>query len=126
MIYGIGVDMVKIERIEDGIVRFGDRLARKILNETEYSHYDAQSRPARFLAKRFAAKEAVVKALGTGFIRNISPREISIINDDLGKPNLFHSDKTRALFERNKITSCHISITDEEDYALAYVLLESS
>ena len=125
MIHGIGVDMVEIRRIEEGIARFGARLARRILTDAELQIYDHNARPALFLAKRFAAKEATVKALGTGFRENVSMREIGVDNDHLGKPVLRYSSSLLQQLQQCGVVRSHISITDEGDYALAYVLLEA-
>ena len=125
MIHGIGVDMVEIRRIEEGIARFGPRLARRILTDAELQIYAHNARQARFLAKRFAAKEATVKALGTGFRENVSMREIGVDNDHLGKPVLRYSSSLLQQLQQCGVVRSHISITDEVDYALAYVLLEA-
>lgn len=126
MIHGIGVDMVEIRRIEDGIARFGERLARRILTDAELAVYQASSRPAIYLAKRFAAKEALVKALGTGFREEVALREIGIDNDELGKPHLRYSNVLQQRLQQHGISRSHLSITDEGGFALAYVLLESN
>ena len=126
MIYGIGVDMVEVKRIEDGIERFGSRLAKKILTEKELQYYDHNIKPVKYLAKRFAAKEALVKALGTGFRGQISLRDICVTNDDLGKPELEYSESLQQKLKEYDIIRTHLSITDENEYALAYVILESA
>ncbi|MEJ2762021.1 MAG: holo-ACP synthase [Gammaproteobacteria bacterium] len=125
MIHGIGVDMVEIRRIEEGIARHGARFAGRILNEAELLLYHGTSMPARYLAKRFAAKEAMVKALGTGFRGIAHLREIGVDNDDMGKPILRYSPSLQQRLQEYGISRSHISITDEGGYALAYVLLEA-
>ena len=124
MIFGIGVDMVEVQRIEDGLTRFGARFAQRILSDSEYAEYDRHPRPAQFLARRFAAKEALVKAAGTGFRHGLLLREISIQHDALGKPELRLSARARGLLDRMGVSISHLSISDERHYALACVLLE--
>jgi holo-[acyl-carrier protein] synthase len=125
VIHGIGVDMVDIRRVARGLERYGPRFARRILSESEYRLYHGNPRQASFLAKRFAAKEALVKALGTGFRDGVSLRNITVENDDLGKPLLLYSEPLQAEFHRHGITHSHLSLADEQDYALAYVVLEA-
>ena len=86
MILGIGTDIVEVERITHAIKRHGARFAQRILTDTEYAIFVTHHRPSHFLAKRFAAKEAIVKALGTGFLRGINWRTIEVKNTEFGKP----------------------------------------
>ena len=123
MIYGVGVDMVKVSRIRAGLERFGDRYARRILSVSEFGEFQRAGKRDSFVAKRFAAKEAVVKALGTGFRHGLALRQISVVHDALGKPELQCSGRASELFEANGIGDSHVSITDEDDYALAFVTL---
>lgn len=126
MIHGIGVDLVEIHRISESMERFGSRFAKRILNDNEYHLYDMEPRRASFLAKRFAAKEAMVKALGTGFRQEVSFKSISIENNELGRPFFRYSASMQSVLQRHGITRSHLSIADERDYALAYVVLETS
>ena len=123
MIFGVGVDMVKVSRIRAGLERFGDRFARRILSDSEFHEFQHSGRPAAFLAKRFAAKEAAAKALGTGFRNGLTLRQISVVHDPLGKPELRYTGRASALLQTHEIGESHLSITDEEDYALAFVAL---
>jgi holo-[acyl-carrier protein] synthase len=124
VIYGVGIDMVEIARIEAGLVRFGRRFAERILSSSEFREYERAPRPAEFLARRFAAKEALVKAAGTGFRDGLFLREISVSHDALGKPSLEFSEQASRTLERLGVGRTHLSISDEREYALAYVLLE--
>ncbi|OGT81802.1 MAG: holo-ACP synthase [Gammaproteobacteria bacterium RIFCSPLOWO2_02_FULL_61_13] len=126
MIYGVGIDVVEVRRIEDSMARFGRRLAEKILSAEECLEYDQSPRKARFLARRFAAKEALVKALGTGFRAGLFPGAISVTHDALGKPDFRLTTPISSALEQRGICKSHLSITDEREYALAYVLLESN
>lgn len=124
MIHGLGVDLVEIRRIESGLARFGRRFAERILSPAEVREYDASPRPVEFVARRFAAKEALVKAAGTGFRNGLFPREISVAHDAFGRPALQFSAQAQAVLERLGIGGSHLSISDEREYALACVLLE--
>lgn len=124
MIFGIGVDMVRIERMREGLARFGNRLPRRILSETEYSRFVTVRRQAAFLAQRFAAKEATAKALGTGFTAGVYPRDILVSSDKRGKPNIQFAGRTKSLADRLGIDRGCVSLSDEGDYAIAFVTLE--
>ena len=123
MIFGIGTDIVRIKRIQQSIDKFGDKFADRILSEQELVEYNAYSEPARLLAKRFAAKEATSKALGTGFRDGLSLKHIFITHDDLGKPILNFTGVAEEFLKTNGILESHVSLSDEEEYAVAYVLL---
>ena len=123
MIYGVGVDMVKVSRVRASLERFGDRFARRILSGAEFEEFQRAGRQAAFLAKRFAAKEAVAKALGTGFRQGMTLTQISVVHDSLGKPGLRCTGRASALMEAKGIQESHLSITDDDDYALAFVAL---
>ncbi len=123
MIYGIGTDIVSIKRITDSI-NLNDKFVTKILGINELIEYEQIKNKAKFLAKRFAAKEAFAKACGTGIRAPILLKNIEIINDTLGKPKFNLSINIIDWLEQQKITKHHLSITDEIDYAVAFVVLE--
>ena len=122
-IFGIGTDIVSIGRIEKNLNKYGDRFAAKILQEAELKEFMQKKYQAVFLAKRFAAKEAVVKAMGTGFRDGLVLRNIAVGHDDLGKPILEYSGCAKAFIENNAITNSYISLSDEKENALAFVTL---
>ena len=124
MIYGIGTDIVRIARMADNLERYGKRFAERILCDAEMAIYSEAAQKAQFLAKRFAAKEATAKALGTGFRDGLSLRDISVSNDALGKPVLTFSQRTQQSLAEQGIGSTHLSLSDERDYAIAYVVIE--
>lgn len=124
MIFGIGTDIVEIARIEASIKQFGDDFAKRILAESELENYEKSTIKPRFLAKRFAAKEAFSKALGTGLRAPATFQNIAIGHDDLGKPILILAADLQALLQTNTITQTHISISDEKNLAAAFVVLE--
>ena len=125
MIYGIGTDVVEVARIEASIAQFGDTFAKRILAESELASYlESQIKP-RFLAKRFAAKEAFAKALGTGLRAPATFQNIAVSHDALGKPILILSHELQGLLQSKSITQTHISISDERNLATAFVVLET-
>jgi holo-[acyl-carrier protein] synthase len=125
MIFGIGTDIVRVERMEKNIRRFGERFARRILSDEEYQDFQKAGQPAHFLAKRFAAKEATVKAMGTGFANGITLKQISVDHNAAGKPELVMSGDAGEFLKSNGITHLHISIADEQDHAVAFVTLST-
>ena len=125
MIYGIGTDIVSIKRIEDALFRFGDRFLHRILNETEVAEYAQSAQPARFLAKRFAAKEAFSKAFGTGIGGEIAWHDVAVGHDQRGKPIINSSAPLLARLAKSDIKNSHISISDESEHAIAFVILET-
>jgi holo-[acyl-carrier protein] synthase len=125
MIFGIGTDIVEVTRIEDSLARFGNAFAERILNEAEWQSYVQSNTPARFLAKRFAAKEAFAKALGTGLRDPATFQNIGVTHDDLGKPVLDIAPELQTLLDEKGVRSMHLSISDEKNLAAAFVVLES-
>jgi len=123
MIFGIGTDIVRVVRFERSLARYGERFARRILTDAEYADFREIARPAHFLAKRFAAKEATAKAMGTGFRNGLSLKHIGVGHDDNGKPQLQFSGVAADFLDHNSINSTHISLSDEEDHAVAFVTL---
>jgi len=123
MIFGIGTDIVQIKRMQNNIDKFGDKFAERILSKEELQEYHEYKEPSRLLAKRFAAKEAASKAMGTGFRDGITLQQIFITHDNLGKPILNFIQDAQAFLNNNGIKEIHVSISDEQDYAIAYVVL---
>lgn len=124
MIFGIGTDIVRIQRMADNLDRYGERFAARILTAAELAVFQDSAQQAQFLAKRFAAKEAAVKALGTGFRGGLSLRDIGVSNDGLGKPLLAFSERAQQALKNQGVGSAHLSLSDESEYAIAYVVLE--
>ena len=125
MIFGIGTDIVEVSRIEASIAQFGDDFAKRILAESEFASYQQSHIKPRFLAKRFAAKEAFSKALGTGLRAPATFQNIAIAHDDLGKPILVLAKDLQAFLVTKNIMQMHISISDEKNLAAAFVVLET-
>lgn len=124
MIYGVGTDVVEIGRIEKALARFGERFALRILCEPELLRFKNHRLPAAYLAKRFAAKEAFTKALGTGIHAPANWHGVWVRNLPSGKPVLEFSENLAKLLEQRKILHSHLSLTDERGVAMATVILE--
>lgn len=125
MIYGVGTDLVAVARIRHMIARFGDRAARRILASQEWDDYSRSQAKDRFLAKRFAAKEALAKALGTGLRGTVTLGNIRVGHDVLGRPSYDLADVLSAWLESQGIGSTHLSLSDEQDHALAFAVVET-
>lgn len=125
MIYGIGTDIVEVARIEDSLARFGNAFAMRILSEREMQEFAQSHTQARFLAKRFAAKEAFAKALGTGIRAPATFENIAVAHDDLGKPVLDIAPALQPYLDSKGIRYMHLSISDEKSLAAAFVVLET-
>lgn len=126
MIHGIGTDLLDAERIRQGLVRFGERYADRILAPAEHAGYYASPDPARFLAKCFAAKEAFAKATGTGLRAPVTLRNIAVLRDAHGKPLIECAPELGAWLVARSVTSHHVSLSDEGNLVLAMVVLEQS
>ncbi|MDD3677426.1 MAG: holo-ACP synthase [Thauera propionica] len=123
MIHGIGTDIVRIERIRKSLERHGERFALRILAASEVEAWRAHRDPARFLAKRFAAKEAFGKALGTGVAVPATLHAVAVGHDALGKPDYRYDDRLAAHM-RERGLCAHLSISDEDDNVVAFALIE--
>lgn len=126
MIFGIGTDIVEYARIESMWSRYGLRFAGRVLSDSESSEYQASANASRFLAKRFAAKEAFAKAVGSGLRDPVSLRRISITHDGLGKPVLQFDEVLRTHLAQLGISGHHLSISDERNMIVAFVVLETN
>ena len=129
MIFGIGTDLIEIERVRAAYLRFGERFAQRILGERELERYHqrrsrSDERGIKYLATRFAAKEAVSKSLGLGMRRPMTWRAVEIVNDASGRPVAFiGSAELRKFVERHRLR-LHVSVSDERGFATAYAIAE--
>ncbi|MGE0080634.1 MAG: holo-ACP synthase [Thiohalomonadaceae bacterium] len=123
MILGIGTDIVRIARMEASLARHGERFAERLLAPEEMAEFRASAKPAAFLAKRFAAKEAVAKAMGTGFRDGLSLRHIAVAHEPKGRPYLVFTGRAAEMLEALGAGECHLSLADEQDMAIAFVTL---
>ncbi|NVK21088.1 MAG: holo-ACP synthase [Kangiellaceae bacterium] len=127
MIFGIGTDIISLERIAKSLARNGDKFAQRILADSEYSAYQekkTEKAQIAFLAKRFAAKEAISKALGTGMRNGIDFVQLVISNDELGKPFVELTGKAKEWAEQHNISTIQLTISDEQHYAVVFVVAE--
>ena len=123
MIFGIGTDIVRVARMQQSLEKHGERFARRILTEHELIGYQQASKPANYLAKRFAAKEATAKAMGTVFRNGLSLKHINVAHDEQGKPLLEFSGLAAEFIKEQGVNETHISLADEQEYAVAFVTL---
>ncbi len=124
MIHGTGIDSVSIVRIAATVARFGQRFADRLLHESERAAYNHARDKVRFLAKRFAIKEAASKALGTGIRQAVSWRDFAVSSNSLGKPELTLHGAAKKLSEQHNICRLHISLTDEREQVIAMAVFE--
>ena len=125
MIYGIGVDLVKVARLGASIQRFGERFLNRVFTPREITYCQARRGSDSAFALRFAAKEAFSKALGVGLRKDgIRWREVEVVPNPLGKPELLISGRAAELCDEAGIAGMHLTLTDENDLALAVVILE--
>ncbi len=124
-IVGLGTDIVEISRIESMLERHGEKLAQRILAEVELMKFARLKQPGRFLAKRFAAKEAAAKALGTGIADGVCFTHLVVSNNMAGKPELTLTGRAKQIADQMGVCACTISISDEKHYAVATVILEN-
>jgi holo-[acyl-carrier protein] synthase len=125
MIAGVGTDIVAVARLGKLYARHGERALDKLLAAAERGDFARAKDPARFLAKRFAAKEALGKALGIGVATPATLPNIAVVHDALGKPAFAYAPQlARLLAERGLVA--HLSISDESDFAVAFVVLENA
>ena len=124
MILGIGTDIVALSRIEKLHQHYGQRFARRILSPEELPEWSEHPNPARLLMKRFAAKEALAKAAGTGLRHPLNMTQVTVAHDALGKPVFEFSQLLAEYIVKLGVTRHHLSISDERDTAVAFVILE--
>ena len=119
----IGTDILRIARVEEVLERLGDRFVRRILSPQEQAEYRASAMPHRLLAKRFAAKEAIAKSLGTGIGRGVSWQDITIEHDDSGAPQVVLSGGALAVATERGGNRIELSLADEVEYVVAFAVL---
>ncbi|WP_373762261.1 holo-ACP synthase [Neisseria dentiae] len=124
MIYGIGTDIVALERIEKLHKKYGQAFAQRLLSRIELLEYPQSGRPVNFLAKRFAAKEAFAKAVGTGLRTPVSLRNIGVGHDGLGKPEFICEPDLQQWLQEKGIKRVHLSMSDEGGQVLAFAVAE--
>lgn len=124
-IYGVGIDLVKLDRIEHALSQWGGRFEQRVFTGFERAACRSLKRPAACYALRFAAKEAFVKALGTGIRKPVRWQDVEVRNDERGKPLIVLSEGASAYCRSLGIRSHHLSLTDDGAYGAAVVILET-
>ena len=124
MIHGVGTDIASVARMAQALERHGERFAERILAEPERAAWEKAPRRDRFLAKRFAAKEAFSKAYGSGIRPPVTLHSIRVEHDQMGKPVLGYSAELARLMAEQGLVA-HLSLSDEADYAVAFVVIET-
>jgi len=123
MIHGIGIDVLKTERIERVYARHGERFIDHLLMPEERAELERVTRIVRFLAMRFAAKEAIVKGMGTGFAQGVWLRDVGIVQNAWGKPDIVYSERGAAVRDGLGIGEGHITLTDDAGHVVAVAVL---
>ncbi|GMW05491.1 MAG: holo-ACP synthase [Gammaproteobacteria bacterium] len=123
MIFGIGTDILERRRIEDTYQRFGARFAQRLLMPEELAMFAVARDPVRFLAMRFAAKEAIVKAMGTGFAHGMWIRDAGVRPDRRGRPQIIFSERGRRVCDEMGIGEGHLTLSDEAGLIVAVAVL---
>lgn len=126
MIFGVGTDVVQLSRIQATFDRFGDHFVRRLLMEPELELFEHSKSPVRFLAMRFAGKEATVKAMGTGFSHGIWLRDVGITNNNWGRPLVIWSERGRHVCDHLGIGNGHVSLTDDAGLVIAFSVVEAA
>lgn len=122
MIYGVGIDLVKIDRMKEVVEKWGQRFIERVFTAGEISYCYEKKNPYLSLSVRFAAKEALIKAIGSAV--PVSLTDIEVINVDTGKPFLKINGRIKDFFEEKAISKAHLSLSHEHEYGLACVVLE--
>jgi len=123
MIFGVGIDVLEARRMHDTYARFGSHFVDRLLLPQEREQFERSQRPERFLAMRFAAKEAIVKAMGTGFAHGMWIRDVGVVQDAWGKPEVIYSRRGERVRRRLGIGEGHITLTDEAGLVVAVAIL---
>ena len=123
MIYGIGIDVLKVDRIERVYGKHGERFVDHLLMPEEREQLLQTSRPVRFLAMRFAAKEAIVKGMGTGFSHGVWIRDVGVVQNHWGKPEVVYSERGAAVRDALGIGEGHVTLTDEAGLVVAVAVM---
>lgn len=122
MIFGVGTDIVEIDRMQKTWERFGEHFVDRLLMPEERALFENSKWPVRFLAMRFAGKEATVKAMGTGFAHGVWIRDVGIINNAWGRPMVIFSERGQSVCRELGIGESHVSLTDDAGLVLAFAV----
>ena len=125
MIFGVGTDIVELSRVQAVYERFGERFVERLLMDEEAELFRRSKHPVRFLAMRFAAKEATVKAMGTGVAHGVWIRDVGITANDWGRPLVIWSERGQRVCDRLGIGKGHVSLTDDAGLVIAFAVVET-
>jgi len=123
VIFGIGVDVLESSRIAQTLERFGTRFIEHLLMPEEHAQLARTARPERFLAMRFAAKEAIVKAMGTGFAHGVWIRDVGVVQNAWGKPEVVFSERGERVRRGLGVGDAHVTLSDERGLVVAVAVL---
>ena len=123
MIFGIGIDVLELKRMKSMHERYGKRLVNHLLMPEEQAQLAKTQRPERFLAMRFAAKEAIVKAMGTGFAHGVWIRDVGIVANEWGRPEVIYSARGDGVRRKLGVGEGHVTLTDEAGLVVAVAVL---
>ena len=126
MIFGVGTDILELSRIQETYDRFGDHFVNRLLMDEEREQFARNKWPVRYLAMRFAAKEATVKAMGTGFAHGMWIRDVGIVNNEWGRPEIIWSPRGRRVCDRLGIGDGHVSLSDDAGIIMAFAVVEKA
>jgi holo-[acyl-carrier protein] synthase len=123
VIFGIGIDVLQVDRVEHVYQKYGERFVRHLLLPEERTQLQRTSRPVRFLAMRFAAKEAIVKGMGTGFAHGVWIRDVGVVQNAWGRPEVVYSERGARVRDALGIGEGHVTLTDEAGLVVAVAVL---
>ena len=124
MIFGIGIDLVEVDRLKKSIEKFGDRFINRLFTENEIKYCQTKLNSFQHFAVRFAAKEAFLKAIGTGLRAGMTWHQIEIINDEQGKPSILTHDECYKILQKLDIKKTELSLSHTNQHGIAVVILE--
>ena len=123
MIFGIGIDVLEVARVENVYQKYGERFVRHLLLPEERVQLQRTARPVRFLAMRFAAKEAIVKGMGTGFAHGVWIRDVGVVQNSWGRPEVVYSERGTKVRDALGVGEGHVTLTDEAGLVVAVAVL---